>query len=146
MNFVDLSAWICESQNVVDYEVQPRFYLRNLFFRTSYLLLSGVTPVFVLDGTAPTLKHSTISKRNEIQFRGAAPRKNPVGTQDVDKNAKKPANKGRTRFNYVLKQCEELIRSAGIVCVQSHGEAEMTCAHLNAVCILDYIAQVAEYH
>lgn len=111
-------------------------FFRNLFFRTSYLLLSGVTPVFVLEGTAPALKHAMISKRNEIQFRGAAPRKNVAATTDAN-NPKKPSNKGRTRFNYILKQCEELIRSMGLQCVQGPGEAEAFCAHLNAAKLVD---------
>lgn len=38
---------------------------RNLFFRTSYLLLLGVKPIFVLEGRAPTLKHNTIARRRE---------------------------------------------------------------------------------
>lgn len=72
---IDLAGWICDSSNVVDYNVSPKCYLRNLFFRTCYLLLSGVTPVFVLEGTAPPLKYGVICKRNELQFRGAKPRK-----------------------------------------------------------------------
>lgn len=69
---------------------------RNLYFRTSYLLLSGVRPVFVLEGAAPALKHAMIAKRNKIQFRGAAPRKNAAEPND-ENNAKKVSNKGRTR-------------------------------------------------
>lgn len=94
--------------------------------------------MFVLEGTAPALKHAVISKRNEIQFRGAAPRKN---TQEMNSKGsgdqKKASNKGRTRFNFVLKQCEELIRSMGLQCVQGPGEAEAFCAHLNAARLVD---------
>lgn len=96
-------------------------FYRNLFFRTCFLLLSGVTPVFVLEGEAPPIKYGVICKRNEIQFRGAKP-KNP--------QIKKP-DKGRSRFNNVLKQCEDLINSMGIECVQGPGEAEAFCAYLN---------------
>lgn len=115
---------------------------RNLYFRTTYLLLSGVRPVFVLEGTAPALKHAMISKRNEIQFRGAAPRKIAAETNVVN-NPKKVSDKGRTRFNFILKQCEELIRSMGLQCVQGPGEAEAFCAHLNAAKLVDgVISQV----
>lgn len=119
-------------------------HFRNLFFRTCYLLLSGITPVFVLEGTAPVLKHQMISKRNQIQFRGARPRKektqaNPeIQSQSVSSQVNtQKASKGRTRFNYVLKQCEELIRSMGLQCVQGPGEAEAFCAHLNAGGLVD---------
>lgn len=115
---------------------------RNLFFRTCYLLLSGITPVFVLEGTAPVLKHQMISKRNQIQFRGAKPRKEQTSQATQSQSAStqvntQKASKGRTRFNYVLKQCEELIRSMGLQCVQGPGEAEAFCAHLNATGLVD---------
>lgn len=96
----------------------------------------------MLEGKAPELKHQMIAKRNQIQFRGAKPRKNtPTDTQEqlqpTAATAKSNKNKGRTRFNYVLKQCEELIRSMGLQCVQGPGEAEAFCAHLNACDLVD---------
>lgn len=94
----------------------------------------------MLEGTAPVLKHQMIQKRNQIQFRGAKPRKNTAGDSQepstTQSNTQK-ASKGRTRFNYVLKQCEELIRSMGLQCVQGPGEAEAFCAHLNACQLVD---------
>lgn len=83
-----------------------------------------------------------IQKRNQIQFRGARPRKNTPPSQEPESQAAAQANtqkpsKGRTRFNYVLKQCEELIRSMGLQCVQGPGEAEAFCAHLNAAGLVD---------
>uniref|UniRef100_A0A1B0CN71 Putative flap endonuclease gen n=1 Tax=Lutzomyia longipalpis TaxID=7200 RepID=A0A1B0CN71_LUTLO len=124
---IDLGGWVCENQNVVDYPVQDRLYLRNLFHRTCYLLLANVTPVFVLEGDAPEVKYDEIARRNDIQFRGGAPKK----TQRKDKN------KGRTRFNGVLKLCENLLRTMGLECVQAPGEAEAFCAHLNRAGLVD---------
>ncbi|XP_063696741.1 flap endonuclease GEN-like [Culicoides brevitarsis] len=133
---IDLSGWICESQCVVDYFVQPKMYLRNLFFRTAYLLLMDIQPVFILDGEAPKLKHLTIQKRNEIQFIGARPR--PEGDSDSVKSKKKEL-KGRTRFKYVLKQCSDLLATLGISTIQAIGEAEALCAWLNKLGYLDGI-------
>uniref|UniRef100_A0A182RQM2 Flap endonuclease GEN n=1 Tax=Anopheles funestus TaxID=62324 RepID=A0A182RQM2_ANOFN len=129
---IDLSGWVCESLNVVDYFVHPRFYLRNLFFRTCYLLQTGIIPVFVLEGTAPALKYGVIVKRNQMQFRGVRPKKiaNCDKATTADKPAK-PAEQKRNRFHYVLKQCEELLSAMGLVCVQAPGEAEALCAYLN---------------
>lgn len=39
------------------------YNFRNLFFRTSNLLLIGAIPIFVLEGEAPKLKHNIIEKR-----------------------------------------------------------------------------------
>ncbi|ALC43084.1 Gen [Drosophila busckii] len=131
---IDLAGWVCESLNVVDYFVHPRHHLKNLFFRTCYLIWEQVTPVFVLDGVAPKLKSQVIAKRNELQFRGVRPK-------DKDKDATgtvtNKSDKGRTRFNHVLKQCESLLLCMGIQCVQAPGEAEAYCAFLNKEGLVD---------
>ncbi|XP_049547513.1 flap endonuclease GEN [Anopheles darlingi] len=140
---IDLSGWVCESLNVVDYFVHPRFYLRNLFFRTCYLLQTGITPVFVLEGAAPPLKYGVIVKRNQLQFRGVRPKK--VANCDkagataaaVEKASSKPTEQKRNRFHHVLKQCEELLSAMGLVCVQAPGEAEALCAYLNRDALID---------
>jgi flap endonuclease GEN len=45
---IDLSGWVCQSKNAV--EDVPKIYLRNLFYRTAFLLMANITPVFVLEG------------------------------------------------------------------------------------------------
>ncbi|XP_028159511.1 flap endonuclease GEN isoform X2 [Ostrinia furnacalis] len=122
---VDLSGWVCDSQNVTDYYVQPKLYLRNLFFRTIYLLLADINPIFVLEGDAPDLKRDVMAARNAIQFRGAAPR------SDAAVKNKRP-DVGRKRFKNVLKECESLLKCMGVQCIKGRGEAEATCAQLNA--------------
>lgn len=90
---------------------------RNLYFRTAYLLMHEISPVFVLEGKAPTLKHKTIARRNDVRS----------GFQK-----RKTTKKGeRTQFNRVLNECRELLRCMGIACIQSHGEAEAMCAYLD---------------
>ncbi|XP_047534566.1 flap endonuclease GEN [Vanessa atalanta] len=128
---VDLSGWVCDSQNVTDYYIQPKLYLRNLFFRTVYLLLADISPVFVLEGEAPELKQDVMAARNAIQFRGAAPKSDAA-------KAKAP-NVSRKRFKGVLKECETLLKSMGVRCVKGRGEAEATCARLNAKGLVDAV-------
>nr|CAI5827257.1 unnamed protein product [Callosobruchus analis] len=123
---VDLSCWICEAQNIADYQVQPRMYLRNLYFRTCYLLLMEVTPVFVLEGKAPELKYDTIATRNVVQFKGAKPKTDGVKT-----------GKDRSRFQFILKQCEEMLQAMGLACIKGKGEAESMCAYLNEEGLVD---------
>lgn len=77
----------------------------------------GVDLVFVLEGPAPALKFKTIAARNALQFKGTKP--NVEGGKD------------RTRFNYTLKQCEEMLKLMGLSCIKGNGEAEALCAHLN---------------
>ncbi|XP_068142867.1 flap endonuclease GEN [Drosophila tropicalis] len=131
---IDLAGWVCESLNVVDFFIHPRHHLKNLFFRTCYLIWEQVTPIFVLEGVAPKLKSQVIAKRNELQFRGVKPKDSGSSNKE---NTDKAKEKGRTRFNHVLKQCENLLISMGIQCVQGPGEAEAYCAFLNKHGLVD---------
>ncbi|XP_077288013.1 XPG-like endonuclease [Arctopsyche grandis] len=125
---IDLSGWVCDSQNVADQFVQPRLYLRNLYFRASYLVMNGITPIFVLEGEAPKLKQNTMANRNLIQFQN----------HPNAKRLRKPCTK-RTRFKSVLTQCEKLLNSMGLECVRGFGEAEAMCAHLNATGVVSAV-------
>ncbi|CAK9800705.1 Flap endonuclease GEN [Anthophora plagiata] len=120
---IDISCWIVDSQTVSDNSAQPKMYLRNLFFRTAFLLMQNISPVFVLEGKAPTLKHNTIAKRNDVRsgFR-------------VRKTARKG---GRLQFNKILNECAKMLQYMGLVCVQGHGEAEAMCAYLNEDGLVD---------
>ncbi|KAG7190391.1 hypothetical protein KM043_006499 [Ampulex compressa] len=120
---IDLSCWVVDSQTITDNFAQPKMYLRNLYFRTSFLLMQGISPVFVLEGTAPTLKHSTIAKRNDIR----------TGFQE----RKTSRRGGRTQFNRVLNECRDMLKHMGLACVQGHGEAEAMCAYLNEDQLVD---------
>ncbi|XP_014488944.1 PREDICTED: flap endonuclease GEN isoform X2 [Dinoponera quadriceps] len=85
--------------------------------------MQGISPVFVLEGKAPDLKHKTIARRNDIRH-GFRERK----------TTKKG---GRSQFNRVLNECKVMLRYMGITCIQSHGEAEAMCAYLNEDGLVD---------
>lgn len=85
--------------------------------------MHGISPVFVLEGKAPVLKHKTIARRNDVRN----------GFQER-KTAKRG---GRTQFNRVLNECKELLRCMGAACVQSQGEAEAMCAYLDEDGLVD---------
>ncbi|XP_076658465.1 XPG-like endonuclease isoform X2 [Halictus rubicundus] len=87
------------------------------------LLLQGISPVFVLEGKAPTLKHNTIAKRNDVRsgFR----------------ERKTTRKGGRSQFNRILKECKEMLTHMGLACVQGDGEAEAMCAYLNQDGLVD---------
>ncbi|XP_054274943.1 flap endonuclease GEN [Macrosteles quadrilineatus] len=121
---IDLSSWIVDSQTVGDSSVM-NMYLRNLFFRTSYLLLLGVKPIFIMEGKAPALKHDTIARRNQASKDNKAP-----------SNSK---NGNRGRLNCLQKKCEDLLLSLGVKCYKSDGEAEALCSRLNEVGIVDAV-------
>lgn len=68
---------------------------RNLFFRTSYLLLLGVKPIFVLEGKAPELKYKTLQHRREVQTKIK-----PLASDYVEVGK-------RTRINTLQKQVKK---------------------------------------
>ncbi|XP_076179460.1 XPG-like endonuclease isoform X3 [Ptiloglossa arizonensis] len=128
-----LQAQIKYTQNQPHYEHPPLMnsaseststnYDRNLYFRTSFLLLQGISPVFVLEGKAPNLKHNTIARRNDVR-RGFRERKT------IHKG-------GRSQFNRILNECKEMLKYMGLACVQGYGEAEAMCAYLNEDGLVD---------
>lgn len=81
--------------------------------------MNNITPVFVLEGEAPVLKHKTITKRNLSRF------------------GREFQRTGRRQFKKILNQCETMLACMGLTCIQGIGEAEAMCAHLNANQIVD---------
>ncbi|XP_013789009.2 flap endonuclease GEN homolog 1-like [Limulus polyphemus] len=122
---VDLSGWVCASQNHTSLEFVKNPHLRNLFFRVSYLLQIGVNLVFVTEGEAPALKYEVMSQRNNARYHGSNTYK--INTEKGN----------RSRFKAVLKDCEDMLESLGIHCVESTGEAEAMCAFLNRCGVVD---------
>jgi len=59
------------------------FFFRNLFFRTTALLLVGAVPIFVLEGEAPELKSAVIEQR--MAARGFTQSQKNSGQQRVKK-------------------------------------------------------------
>ncbi|NXI39128.1 GEN endonuclease, partial [Galbula dea] len=116
---VDLSLWVCEAQTVKKMiGVVTKPYLRNLFFRYSFLTSMGIKLVFVMEGEAPRLKADTMSKRNEMRYGSS---KKAAATRT-----------GRSSFKAILTECLELLECLGVPWVQAAGEAEAMCAYLNA--------------
>ncbi|GBM56731.1 Flap endonuclease GEN 1 [Araneus ventricosus] len=115
---VDLSGWVVQAIQCKGLSAVKNPHLRNLFFRVSGLLLNGVHPVFVLEGKVPDLKQAAFKKRNY------------QGNNNSD-------NVSRPLFDRILNQCHELLKSLGVPCIKSSGEAEAFCAFLCAKGIVD---------
>ncbi|XP_014770736.2 flap endonuclease 1, partial [Octopus bimaculoides] len=126
---VDLSIWICESQGVMQLErVTPKPFLRNLFFRVSHLLHSGIDLVFIIDGCAPELKAETMRKRqNECFLYGKSSQNNFPPRKSTK----------RSHLNAYVKKCCELLDCLGVPYLESQGEAEAYCAFLNKHGVVD---------
>ncbi|GBM56740.1 Flap endonuclease GEN 1 [Araneus ventricosus] len=115
---VDLSGWVVQATKFKGLRAVKNPHLRNLFFRVSALLLNDVHPIFVLEGKVPELKKAVFKKRNY------------QGNNNSD-------NASRESFDKILNQCHELLKSLGVSCIKSSGEAEALCALLCAKGIVD---------
>lgn len=94
--------------------------------------MNGILPVFVLEGTAPVLKHNVIRQRNNL--RKDRKEKNTKSQQSTAKNG------GRSNaFNATIKECEMMLQFMGLECVRAYGEAEAMCAYLNADGVRKYL-------
>ncbi|XP_023226134.1 flap endonuclease GEN homolog 1-like [Centruroides sculpturatus] len=112
---VDLSGWILESNRQKELAANiKKPHIRNLFFRISCMLHLGIKPIFVLEGIAPNVKKDTLSQRQKSNDRTSS------------------SLCSRKHFTSILRECRELIENLGLVCIQSCGEAEATCAFLNS--------------
>lgn len=105
---VDLAAWVCENSNGgwTKSNVVKNPHLRNLFFRTLYLVTHEVHLVFVIDGQAPHVKSETIQKRHVNRSNDGKPKELKNLRDNVDE-----ISINRNRFNDVLHQVSKLYRS-----------------------------------
>ena len=90
----------------------------------------GIFPVFVVDGISPKMKAETIRKRREQRQRAAG------GDEHVDDvmagDGGHLVGGGSGMFAWILEEWKVLLAQLGLPVVQSVGEAEATCAQLNA--------------
>ncbi|GIY26752.1 flap endonuclease GEN homolog 1 [Caerostris darwini] len=117
---IDLSGWVVQAIQCKALNQLKNPHLRNLFCRVSWLLLNDVHPIFVLEGKVPELKQAALKKRN-CQDGGTI----------ISENL------SRSTFDRILKQCQDLLKSLGVPCIKSSGEAEAFCAFLCAKRIVD---------
>ncbi|KAL5007748.1 hypothetical protein ScPMuIL_016554 [Solemya velum] len=101
-------------------------FLRNLFFRISYLTQLGVKLVFVVEGEAPELKWEAMWKRQQARFPGQ-----PAG------RGRGQGKASRRNFKSCLKECCQMLDILGVPHIQSRGEAEALCAALDEAGLVD---------
>ncbi|CAK8683799.1 unnamed protein product [Clavelina lepadiformis] len=122
---VDLATWICEAQAVGALrEKVSKPYLRNLFFRLHKFIRNGVKLIFVVDGKPPELKWKTIARRLDAR-------------EDIACSRSGVTCKSRSGLNGRFKECCHLLSMLGVPWIKAEGEAEATCAALNAAGLVD---------
>jgi flap endonuclease-1 len=106
-------------------------HLSGLLYRTSNLMQSGISPVFVFDGEPPKLKAKTIKDRAEVKQRAEREWKEALEEGDLQKARSKAMQTSRLTAEMV-DQSKKLIGLMGLPIVQAPGEGEAQASAMAA--------------
>jgi len=114
-------------------------HLNGLFYRTSKLVEFGIKPVYVFDGTAPTLKHHERTRRDESKAEAATKYQQASNNCDTA-NMMKYAQASTIMKPYIVPECKKLLSLMGIPIVQAPSEGEAQAAYMARKGTADYCA------
>ncbi|KAK9839698.1 hypothetical protein WJX81_006968 [Elliptochloris bilobata] len=125
---VDLAQWVVQaSEKRVDYEhLREARCVRVAFERAVNWLRYGCLPVGVVEGRAPPEKRALQQQRLESRY----PELKGMGL----------GGGGNWEFNCLLQRVADLLRALGLPVFVAPGEAEATCAALDAAGLADACA------
>lgn len=104
-------------------------HLSGLFYRTSKMLESGISPVFVFDGDPPDFKAETIAARQEI--RDNARVKWKQAAEDGDAEAVRRFSQQASKLTKdMVEDSKRLLGLMGVSWVQAPSEGEAQATHL----------------
>ena len=113
-------------------------HLQGVFMRTARLLQAGILPVYVFDGEPPRAKDWVLRKRRQERMQAEEELKAAREAGDLER-VEKLSKRVLHATPEQLEQCKRLLRLMGVPVVQAPGEAEATCARMQAdflVCVV----------
>ncbi|KAL6784452.1 RAD2 [Auxenochlorella protothecoides x Auxenochlorella symbiontica] len=116
-------------QTLTDEAGNVTSHLQGMFFRTVKMLESGMKPVFVFDGKAPTLKSDELAKRYSKRQTATTDLETAKETgtkEDVEKYSKRTVRVTREHNA----ECRRLLQLLGVPIIDAPSEAEAQCASL----------------
>lgn len=104
-------------------------HLSGLFYRNVNLLENGISPVYIFDGEAPTLKAAEVQRRREI--RDAAYQEWQVAKEEGRiEDARKAAQASSRLTGPMIDESKGLLQALGIPTVQAPSEGEALAAQM----------------
>jgi flap endonuclease-1 len=104
-------------------------HLSGMFYRNVNLLENGISPVYIFDGEAPTLKAVEVQRRREI--RDAAYVEWQVAKEEGRiEDARKAAQASSRLTGPMIDESKELLQALGIPAVQAPSEGEALAAQM----------------
>ncbi len=102
-------------------------HLSGLFYRTTRLLETGITPVYVFDGKPPEWKKKTIEERKKIREEAAEKWKEAV---EKGEEAIKYAQASSRLTPEMIEEAKKLLEAMGVSWVQAPSEGEAQVSHM----------------
>lgn len=110
-------------------------HILGLFNKTIWLINHNIIPVFVFDGKPPEFKNDTIHNRKEIKKKAFKKLQECTNEKDKIKYLKRTTSLSLEQ----IIQSKELLSLMGIPYLQASGEADVLCAKLCEMNIVDYV-------
>ena len=114
-------------------------HLSGLFYRTSNFIEMGIRPIYVFDGTPPTLKEAEIRRRMKVKEEAFAKYENAVAKGRLEE-ARIYAQATSRLKDYMEDDSKRLLGLMGVPWVQAPGEGEAQAAHMTKRGDSDYCA------
>ncbi|TXT56601.1 MAG: Flap endonuclease 1 [Candidatus Thorarchaeota archaeon] len=104
-------------------------HLSGLFYRSLNLLEKGIFPIYVFDGTPPTLKSEEIERRKEIRESAREEWKKAKEEGRIE-DARKAAQASSRLTSDMVEESKNLVTSLGIPAIQAPSEGEALAAQM----------------
>jgi flap endonuclease-1 len=104
-------------------------HLKGLFSRTSSLVASGITPVFIFDGKPHELKKGTLDLRRERKEKAQKEWEQALEVGDLDK-ARTKAQQTSRLTEEMVEDSKRLLGLMGVECIQAPGEGEAQASYM----------------
>jgi flap endonuclease-1 len=114
-------------------------HLSGLFYRTSNLVEKGIKPIYVFDGTPPTLKNTEIQRRIEIKKQAQTLYESAI-RQGKTTEARQYAQATSHLRDTMIEDSKQLLDHMGIPWMQAPSEGEAQAAHITKKGEADYTA------
>jgi flap endonuclease-1 len=114
---------------LMDKQGRVTSHLSGLFYRNINLLLEGIKPVYVFDGTPPELKMAEIERRKEAKRMAEGKYEEAKSAGDV-KGMGKYAGRSVKITDDIIEDSKKLLIAMGIPVIQAPGEGEAEAAVL----------------
>jgi flap endonuclease-1 len=114
-------------------------HLSGLLYRTSNLVEIGMKPIYVFDGTPPTLKEVEIKRRAKVKEEATVAYEKAVAKGDMVK-ARLYAQATSRLKDYMEDDSKRLLDLMGLPWVQAPSEGEAQAAHMTKSGDADYCA------